>query len=347
MYVDGERVMAWVTKIEEVAPIENADKIEAFRTGGWWVVDRKDAYKVGDLAIYVSIDSWVPNTVAPFLSKGKEPREYNGVKGERLRTVKLRGTTSQGLLLPVSVVEGEVSEGQDVTGLLNIQKWERPMSPQLAGLARGNFPDFITKTDQERIQNCWDEAKSHDELFEITMKLDGSSMTVYYRDGEVGVCSRNLDLKLDEDNAENAFVKTATELGLIDSLKMIGRNMAIQGELMGPKIQGNPEGFTEFHFFLFDVFDIDRGVYMRPHDRYEFHQQLIKGMNESQAHRYNHVPIISLGEYLRNFHTLDQMLEYAEGRSINADVREGIVFKSHGSRYSFKVISNQFLLNEE
>ena len=95
----SERKMATIRKIDEIRPIEGADAIEAAVVGGWVVVIKKGEFRAGDLAVYLEIDSWVPHEIAPFLSKGQEPREYNGVKGERLRTVKLRGTTSQGLLL--------------------------------------------------------------------------------------------------------------------------------------------------------------------------------------------------------------------------------------------------------
>jgi RNA ligase (TIGR02306 family) len=93
------RKMASVRKIDAISPIPNADAIEVATIGGWQVVVKRDEFAVGDLAVYCEVDSWIPNAIAPFLSKDKEPREYNGVKGERLRTVKLRGTTSQGLLL--------------------------------------------------------------------------------------------------------------------------------------------------------------------------------------------------------------------------------------------------------
>ena len=99
MGTEIKRKLASIQRVEEVRDIENADAIQAYRVLGWWVVDKKDAHKVGDLVVYLSLDSWVPHELAPFLSKGSVPREYNGVKGERLRTIKLRGTTSQGLLL--------------------------------------------------------------------------------------------------------------------------------------------------------------------------------------------------------------------------------------------------------
>jgi RNA ligase (TIGR02306 family) len=101
MGTEIKRKLASIQRIEEVRDIENADAIQAYSVLGWWVVDKKDAHKVGDLVVYLSLDSWVPTDLAPFLSKGQEPRVYNGVKGERLRTIKLRGTTSQGLLLKI------------------------------------------------------------------------------------------------------------------------------------------------------------------------------------------------------------------------------------------------------
>ena len=100
MYRDGERMMAWVATIDQVQNHPNADRLDLCRVGGWQVVTLRDEYKEGDRVIYISIDSWVPTEIAPFLSKGQEPRVYEGVKGERLRTIKLRGELSQGLILP-------------------------------------------------------------------------------------------------------------------------------------------------------------------------------------------------------------------------------------------------------
>ena len=97
------RKLATIRKVSEIAPIIGADKICHYRVDGWWIVDSVGRYQVNDLAIYIEIDAWCPHELAPFLSKGKEPREYNGVKGERLKTVKLRGAVSQGLLLPCDV----------------------------------------------------------------------------------------------------------------------------------------------------------------------------------------------------------------------------------------------------
>jgi RNA ligase (TIGR02306 family) len=99
-----ERKLATVRVIAEVKDIPEADKIQAYRVDGWWVVDAKGKYKVGDMVVYCEPDSWVPHEIAPFLSKGKEPKVYEGVKGERLRIQKLKNQISQGLLLDIGVL---------------------------------------------------------------------------------------------------------------------------------------------------------------------------------------------------------------------------------------------------
>ena len=198
------RKLATVRKIDEIRPIEGADAIECAIVGGWTVVVKKGEYQAGDLAVYCEIDSWIPTELAPFLSKGQEPREYNGVKGERLRTVKLRGALSQGLLLkPADVMAAKqftlAGVGGDVTELLGIQKYEPPVPAQLSGQVRGNFPTAVPKTDQERVQNLKKEVQAWTEtgtLWELTEKLDGSSCTMYLDlDNEFHVCSRNLSLQ--------------------------------------------------------------------------------------------------------------------------------------------------------
>ena len=188
------RKLATIRKIDALTPIVGADAIECAAVGGWKVVVKKGEYTVGDLAVYCEIDSWIPTELAPFLSKGKEPRVYEGILGERLRTVKLRGQLSQGLLLPLEPtcanIESELFEGLDVSLPLGIVKWERLLNAQLAGMAKGNFPSLIPKTDQERVQNLKSEIAqaAEDGLeFEVTEKLEGSSMTVYLMDGVFGV----------------------------------------------------------------------------------------------------------------------------------------------------------------
>jgi RNA ligase (TIGR02306 family) len=345
------RKLASIKPITYIKPIEGADAIEcAIVDGGWPVVIRKGEYKVGDVAVYFEIDSWVPHELAPFLSNGKEPREYNSVKGERLRTVKLRGQVSQGLLLPLDClgsIANDVSVGEDVSHILNIQKWEPPIPAQLQGTMKGNFPHFIPKTDQERCQNLRKEIfETHkDEIYEVTLKLDGSSTTIYVKDGEVGVCSRNIDLIETEGNS---FWKAARDQNIIEPLlelcKEKGEEYAIQGELIGEGIQGNPEKLKGQRFYLFDIYSITEGRYFKPFERYTVLDQLWMLGSDIE-----HVPIIDQHVFLtQQYETIDDLLNFAEGSSLNPQTRrEGIVFKSWDSDFTFKAIANSYLLKHK
>lgn len=360
------RKLATIRKIADIQPIEGADAIVVATVDGWKVVVKKDEFKVGDLALYLEIDSWVPHELAPFLSKGSEPREYNGVKGERLRTIKLRGQVSQGLLLNLNdavvykalLGSNDWYEGQDHTEQLGIQKWEAPIPAQLQGQAAGTFPtSLIPKTDQERIQNCFGEIQKRAKRFatekvwnaetqtleehpvevpadfkeptyEVTMKLDGSSCTIFRWENELRVCSRNLELKINEENADNTFVAMALKIG-----DKIPDGLAFQGEIMGPGIQGNREGFKEHRFFVFDIFDIQKHEYFDPYSR----------IITCDSFGIEHVPV--LGEDWLAPESVEAGLALAEGPSINHKIREGLVWKcNEDPSFSFKTISNQFLL---
>ena len=347
--------MATIRVIDEINPIPDADAIEVATVGGWKVVVKKGEFTVGDLAVYCEIDSWIPTELAPFLSKGKEPREFEGVKGERLRTVKLRGQLSQGLLLPftakmaIDIGAGPDArftdyEGVDVSELLSIVKWEMPMNAQLAGMARGNFPSQIPKTDQERVQNLKREIAQAAEdglKFEVTEKLEGSSMTVYLIDGVFGVCSRNLDLKETEGN-------TLWEVSRRDNIEAkmravpTGGDFAIQGELIGPGIQGNIYKLSKPEFRVFDVYNISGGFYMNPADR----RDLIEMMG------LLHVPVMMTGlSLVDKYKAVEDILELADAKSVMGDItgpwREGIVFKQVDGGMTFKAISNKYLLGEK
>jgi RNA ligase (TIGR02306 family) len=337
------RKMASIQKIAEVKAIPDADKICAYRVNGWWIVDQVGKYVVGDLVVYAEPDSFIPSTLAPFLTKpGHFPKTYLGVEGEKLRTIRLRKQLSQGLLLPLSVL-GEPEDifpindgciGADVSEQLGIVKWEAP--PEFTSAdARGSFPSFIIKTDQERVQNCFRDMEEHFEhqTWEVTEKCEGSSMTVYKRDEDFGVCSRNLDLKESEDNT---FWKMAIELELKHKLEVQGKNVAIQGELCGPGIQGNIYNLTKHMFFVFDIFDIDRFEYFNPVER-RFWTSLL-GLTDT--------PVLERAAKLTG-QTCDSLLTKADGESVLGLIgcpREGLVFKANSDRrISFKAVSNKYL----
>ena len=332
------RKMAWIVKIDQVDIHPNADLLDICTVGGWKCVTQRNQFSVGDLAVYCTIDSWIPTELAPFLSKGKEPREYNGVRGERLRSVKLRRQLSQGLLLDRFVAldkVGEIHEGMDVSDLLNIVKYEPPVPACLAGKARGLFPSFIPKTDQERIQNLTTELSNWVALgltWELTEKLDGSSMTVYVNADDSGVCSRNLNLY---DTEGNTLWQVAHRDNILMAIYDSRRNLAIQGELIGEGIQGNLYKIQGQSFYVFDIYDIDTCKYLTPTERRDF----------CELYELLHVPVLCDDKDL-GIGTVEELLSWANDKSrLNPNVdREGIVFKSNEEEVSFKAISNSYLL---
>jgi RNA ligase (TIGR02306 family) len=219
---------------------------------------------------------------------------------------------------------------------------------ELQGLAKGLFPSFIRRTDQERAQNMIDEifVANANAVYEITLKLDGTSVTFYYRDGENGVCSRNLELKI-EGNETNSLVKMYTESGIAAALPQLG-DVAIQGELMGPGIQGNREGLTHNVYFIFEAQNLAIGRNYTPDERDALFARLMElGVDPKLV---KHVPIVAHRAQL--FDTLgikdiEGLLKFADGKSLVHAIREGLVYKRIDGGFSFKTISNRFLIKEQ
>lgn len=331
------RKLARIERVAKVSPIPDADSIEVATVQSWNVVIKKGEFKEGDLCVYCEIDSFLPvREEFEFLRKSSY-KKMEDKEGFRLRTLKLRGQVSQGLLLPLSIIDNgqQYPVGYEVTDLLGITKYEPPIPAGTEGTIKGGFPSFISKTDEERIQNLADEYSSYKNTeFYATEKLDGTSITCYVYEGSFGVCQRNYELE----EANNMYWETVARLGIKEKLMQLNKNIALQGELIGPSIQGNPYQLKERTIKVFSVFDIDNGRY------YEFEEftALTKELS------IDTVPLIETSMKLPE--TIDMLLQFADGKSaLNLQTnREGLVLRSlSGVWISFKVISNQFLLSEK
>jgi RNA ligase (TIGR02306 family) len=247
------RKLASIQRIKALEPIEGADAIEKATVLGWQLVVKKGEYQVGDLMVYCEIDSLLPE---------RPEFEFMKPRGMRVRTIRLRGQVSQGICFPLSFLSDNfpVVEDADCTDELGIIKYEPPVPANLNGIAKGKFPSFIPKTDETRVQvlqPILDKYKG--QKCYISEKLDGSSTTYYIKDGEFGVCSRNLELIEDE---ENSFWKVARQLDIENKLRTLGGNFAIQGELMGEGIQSNKLRLKAQTIYVFNIFDIDKYEYL-------------------------------------------------------------------------------------
>jgi RNA ligase (TIGR02306 family) len=338
-----ERKLASIQRIASIEPIENADAIERIQVLGWACVARKGEFKIGDLCCYFEIDSMLPE---------RPEFEFMRPRGFRIKTIRLRGQISQGLALPISELNLNISylqEGDDVTEMLGVKKYLRPGDKEararLNGHTKGVLPGFIKKTDEFRIQSYPRllEDMAGIEVYQTT-KMDGSSMTVYYNDKidePFGVCSRNLNLKEDD---QNAFWKMAHQYGLREKLTELGVNLYIQGELCGPGIQKNPLELKDLELFIFNAFFLDEG-------RYAGLNELVDICNRLQLKT---VPVEKI--YIFN-HSLADMLKEAEGKYENTkSYKEGIVVRpveailsprlGYGLM-SFKCINNRYLLADK
>ena len=334
-----ERKLVTIRIISKIIPIKNADFIELAFVDGWQCIVKKDEFKAGDKALYFEIDSFLPiRSEFEFLRKSHYKKiQETGEEGFRLRTIRLRDQISQGLLLPIDTFP-EINtndENTDLSEILSVKKWDPPLPAQISGIAKGVFPSFIPKTDVERIQNLINEYpnKYRGKIFEVSIKVDGTSMTVYKKDDIIGVCSRNLELK---ENDDNSLWKVAKK-GPIQSLQTENKNYALQGELVGPGIQKNPEKLKELTFFIFEIFDIDKQSYLSSEDR-------IKFVNK---YSLNHVPILDTVDFFNKYNTIDEILASSKGKSLQSDIREGIVCKLiNKGNIKFKIINNDYLLFE-
>lgn len=399
------RKLATIQRISAIQPIVGADAIELAFVLGWQVVVRKGDFAAGDLAVYFEIDSWLDESIPAIgSSEGFRLRFINWTDpegkprhGMRLKTIKLRKQLSQGLILKASDFASlrEFAEGDDVSELIGVEKWEA--YEEVKGNAGGinkvagasQFPSFIRKTDQERVQNCINELEKHidGESFEVTIKLDGSSMTVFRVNSSspfyadivddiekralkrmgwfartwwklqrklgfnnppeqfFGVCSRNIQLNPDGDTHFAQYAQNHDLERLLDMGLMTHENYAFQGELIAPSIQHNYEKVSGFEYYVYDVFDIDKQTYLLP-----FNARVV-----CRSVGLKYVPVLAqeaslldygpAGESFDPKTTVDGILNFAEGPGMNPGVkREGVVFKSNSTPFSFKAISNSYLL---
>jgi len=336
------RKLATIRYVQELVPIEGADLIEVAVVDGWNCVVKKGDFEVRQMCVYFEIDSFLPiHPVFEFLRKSSY-KKMGDQEGFRLKTVKLRGTISQGLIVPIKTLidssllkERNFYVSEDLTEELGIQKYEPPIPAQLSGVAKGIFPSEIPKTDEERIQNL-DYNKLVDDQYYVTEKCDGSSITIYLKDGVFGVCSRNLDLLEDD---KNTFWSTVRKLNIENILRSKSiDNIALQGELIGEGIQGNKYKISGHQIKFFNVFDIFTMKYYNFND----FKTIIKNLGLET------VPMID--EDFKLPSTMKELLSYAEGKSLlHKDTeREGIVLRTKiFNRTSFKAISNKFLLKED
>ena len=386
------RKLASIQKIESLEPIKGADFIEKAKVLGWTLVVKKGEFQAGDSCVYFEIDSLLPQkpcfdfinqtevytltckdcmvSIALPLKKAEnasacpncrsncveivKTSEFRKDRSRKLTTKKMKGIISQGLAMPLSIIEEVTSEklsglhlsiGDDLTEMLGVKKWEAIQNPSAGGNVKGSFPFYVPKTDEIRIQSIPEIFKeiSKEQLFYISIKLDGTSGTFVHKDGEIDICSRNLSLKDTEEGMKSSYYwYVAHKYKIVEKIKKYG-NIAVQGEICGPGIQKNRLNLKEISLFLFDVYIIDEQKYA----------DLALFKKIAEALEIPTVPILQENFIFDENTTIESLLKMAEGKYEGTkNEREGIVIRPVKTttsemlkgRLSFKVISNKFLL---
>ena len=332
------RSLVSIRSVKAITPIPDSDFLEVAQVMGWKCVVKKGTFKAGDLGVYFEVDSFLPEDERfEFLRASSFRDNVDNGRGFRIRTMKLRGQLSQGLILPIADFPelAGTNEGEDVTERLDVRKWYIPETAAAGGTIIGERPFGIPASDEIRIQSALellDELRGNP--YYITTKMDGTSCIVYYIDGKIGCCSRNKEIK-DEDSA--LYWMPVYKYGLKEKLPLYGKNIVLTGELCGPGIQKNRLRLTEVQWYVFDVKDWDSGSYFPYQQAVEICASL--GLST--------VPLEEQGE---NFaYSLDELLEKARGKYPSGLDKEGIVVRhlDKPKAISFKALNNDALLKEK
>ena len=374
------RKLASIQKISDIKPIENAENIEVATVLGWQVViAKKDNFKIGDMIIYVEVDSIMPD---------KPEYEFLRSRKFRIRTIKLKGQVSQGLILPLSTLPKFVKDSykqidQDVTDLLGINKYLTPSEREeftnqerlikiennrlkkfmmryswfrrlfLSRTSKSGFPYWVSKTDEERIQKIPHVLEQFkDKEVYITEKIDyqSGSWTCKMINNTTPLIGKLLPKKLlfvvcsrnmTNNDKNSLYWKIATKYNIEQILKE-NPTLTIQGEQGDTKVQGNKYGIKEHTMWVFNIIDHEKNYHYNYDEMLEF----------CNKYNLNIVPLINICKLSALGSTVSELVDFSKGKSvINPKIhREGIVIRciENGKKIlSFKVINSDFLLKYE
>lgn len=318
----SDKGICYVGKIVSFDPIEGADfilkaTVVCGEGGKWRGIVKKQDFIIGDVCIV-----YLPDAILPRIDKFK----FMESSGWRVRMRKFKGAPSEVLIMPYDM-EVLYEIGANLTCILDVKKYFKPIPANLIGLILGNFPQFIPKTDEpnwQRVPEMVDMLVGRP--YYITEKCDGSSTTAYRYKGHFGICSRNRELKETEGNG---YWKVARKYNLQESLP---DGIALQWETCGPDIQKNPMCLKEIDGFVFSAYNIECQEYMDGHS-------LINLCHELRMPLAGNVPI-SMGNSFKK----EGIESLGEGFYWNTQQqREGVVVRSfenfNGKPISFKVIN--------
>ena len=389
------RKLASIVEIESCDPIPDTERLSVatMKGKGWKVVTGRDEFKPNELAVFLEIDSFLnanderyaflkDRCLKRFVSKsGNVLRE-----GIRIKTCKLRGVVSQGLLMPLDkfpeiknrmrIFDGEdfllldpERDGQDnpcielvgadVTSLLNVEHYDEvkeQLQPQsgnaMSADAKGIFPSsFIPKTDEERIQNLgdwFDTMKGR--KWQVSVKADGTSCTIAYSptiDFEEPAIVCSRNLRLKKPTEETATVPIYWQMAF--KYNILGKLAEALVGGMEYAVQGEIVGPG-----IQKCRNKELEAQFKCFRIYDIANQKFLNPKETVAFcKEFDIPHVEVLEtdypFFDNITNMEDALKFAEGKTKEGNEREGVVCKicDDGPYASFKIVSNEYLLKQE
>lgn len=316
--------LAVIGRVVETAEISGADRIQqAFvdcgDAGRWTGVVGKDIEAGNMVTVFLQDAVLPPDPRWAFMEKHKW----------RVRMARFKGVPSECVIIPVcfGLESGIDHVGADITEALGVTKYSKPIPAGMAGDAVGPFPSFIPKTDEPNFQAVPELVKDLvGHRYHVRMKCDGSSCTVWKDDdGELHVASRNWELReFTATGAENIYWRAAR----LYDWSRLPAGIAIQFEVVGPGVQGNPMGLSRVEGRAFTAYDFKAHKRLPWGDVAYFAQD--SGMPEA--------PMVAHGDFFDL--SPDKLREMASGLKYpNGKYAEGVVIRSYDQSISFKVLS--------
>lgn len=346
------RKLASIQYVHDITPIDGADRIELAHVLGWQVVVNKGQFKVGDHAVYFEVDSFLP--IEPrfeFLRKSSYKKSDLLGDGFRLKTAKLRGEISQGLLMPLSdfpeITTDEI--GRDVTETLKVRKYEIEERATAQGTIIGELPSDIPFTDEQRVQASPELIKELDgQPYYITTKMDGSSHSIELNaDNEFIVTGHRYQYLDDGKSSFYGFVK---KMGFEQKLRALkaelgAKSIVVQGEFCAPGIQSNPIKLDAPHWYVFTVASNGRrqglAEFETVADRIGAEKVPVEEVGEHFAEKYPTVDAV-LARADESMYTVGRQKCKAEGIVVRPT--EPVLSETIGTWLSMKAVSNKYLL---
>lgn len=311
--------LAVVGKITEVRAIDGADFIQAASVdcgaaGRWSGVVGKDVEPGDGVTVFLQDAILPPSDRWAFMEKHKW----------RVRMARFKGVPSECLI--VKGAPDGAEPGTDLAESLGVTKYEKPIPAGMQGDAIGAFPSHIPKTDEPNFQSVPELVeRMRTDPWYATEKADGTSCTAWVDDAGLHVCSRNWELReFTASGASNVYWRAARKYGM----DRLPRGVALQFEIVGPGVQGNPMGLADLEVRAFTLRDTVNHRYMPWSSLVATTDAL--GIPTARC--------IGNG-WQTDGRTDDELRKMAEIKYANGKHGEGIVIRALDSSWSFKVIN--------